>query len=469
MTVYEGNPPPPPENASGWVLRAAPTTTTAAPALTLRAFGGGRPRGNRIGTAEDRTIVVFLLVEYLGPGRGHFGAHELVGRLLGFFLFFLVPSGKIVRLGCAGRGASFFGCFLERSLFGIRIDGVCRRLRGFLVHAGLDGGVVPLTKGKNPWLYADERIVFGALLEERGKPCPHGHFGALADVTQQVFLDGEVGDLFVVKRSAHEAEHFRRGFGKCHLAFRSCGLLVAPVRVSFRFSKRARCSIEPHSTRRSHRGSRIAPTPTTHSYVAVSRSIRVFPGQHPPGLWGCPGAGKHAGRSGGRDSLKGDWTRRTGTLEVATYTARLRARGSCCSAGDRGPLRTDGPSSLAAATGRGSMPFARATDHSHRPAAHPARADRAPCRGARHVRSRQHLPPSPGPRDHPSARQREGARAETASPSQAQPQRLGVRSKPIERIPSEFTGRREVLYENPRILPVFASSCSSSSEAFARF
>ncbi len=118
---------------------------------------------------------------------------------------------------------------------------------GLVVHAGLDGGVVPFSQGEHSGFHADERVVLRGLLELRGKPRAHRHFGALADVTQEVFLDGEVGDLFVVKRPADEAEHFRRGFGKSHAWIFRGTVMSRPVALAFALSRRGG-TFWPHST-----------------------------------------------------------------------------------------------------------------------------------------------------------------------------------------------------------------------------
>ena len=59
-------------------------------------------------------------------------------------------------------------------------------------------------------------ILFVLFLQESREAGTHRDFGALAHVTQQVLLDGYVGDLFVVEGLAHEAQNLRRGFSERH-------------------------------------------------------------------------------------------------------------------------------------------------------------------------------------------------------------------------------------------------------------
>ncbi len=57
-------------------------------------------------------------------------------------------------------------------------------------------------------------------LGHRREPLAHGDFRVLPDVREQVFLQGELGDLLEVQRLSGAAQYFHRGFGKRHVDLR---------------------------------------------------------------------------------------------------------------------------------------------------------------------------------------------------------------------------------------------------------
>jgi hypothetical protein len=248
--------------------RGASAAAAAAATAAVREVPGGAWRGAIVGAAEDRLIVVVLLVEHLGRAGGGLGAHDVVGAggphddLL---LLVLVHdrAGRARRgdhgggrLPDHGRGGGFLvglrglvglcglvflvGAGGPRRRGGLLrrrggLGGVCVDRDGLLVlhlflarrvidlaalllpfEARLDRLLVPLAEGEDARLHADERQLRGVLLQHRREARAHRHLGALAHVRQEVLLDRDVRDLFVVKRPAHEAQHLGRSVRKRH-------------------------------------------------------------------------------------------------------------------------------------------------------------------------------------------------------------------------------------------------------------
>jgi hypothetical protein len=63
----------------------------------------------------------------------------------------------------------------------------------------------------------DDRRLAAILLHHRGEPRAHRDLGGLADVAQEIALDRDLGDAFVVERLADEAKHLHRSFCKSHV------------------------------------------------------------------------------------------------------------------------------------------------------------------------------------------------------------------------------------------------------------
>ncbi len=72
-----------------------------------------------------------------------------------------------------------------------------------ILKALVDHRLIPLAKREHTGPDAHERILLVALLDERREPRAHRDVRALTDVGEQVFLDRDVGDFFVVEGLAH--------------------------------------------------------------------------------------------------------------------------------------------------------------------------------------------------------------------------------------------------------------------------
>jgi len=103
----------------------------------------------------------------------------------------------------------FFGVvlrlFFDFGFMTTRMRVIASSAATFLAITATQGLFVPFTEREHTRLHADERRISRVFLEHRGEPRAHRHFGALADVAEQVFLDRDVRDLFVVKRPADKA------------------------------------------------------------------------------------------------------------------------------------------------------------------------------------------------------------------------------------------------------------------------
>jgi hypothetical protein len=142
---------------------------------------------------------------------GQVGAHALFFGGRGQHFFFFV-AGR-----ARGRRVVRAALTLERDIG--EVDLLARQLleRGrAILQALVDHRLIPFAQREHAGSNAHERVLFVALLDERGQAGTHGHVRALAHVTQQVLLDGYVGDLFVVEGLAYEAQYLRRGFSKRH-------------------------------------------------------------------------------------------------------------------------------------------------------------------------------------------------------------------------------------------------------------
>jgi hypothetical protein len=170
---------------------ASPTTTTAtasalaATLLRLRAFG----RRLFDFAAEDRLVIVFLGLEEVGRVRGHGGSLPFGGvehaRDLGFAFFRrLEVRAARVRADLLGFARHLGSQAFERG--------------GSIQKSLFDRRRIPVAERENARLDADEGVILVPLFDERRESRAHGHLGALAHVTEQIFFDGDVSYLFVM-------------------------------------------------------------------------------------------------------------------------------------------------------------------------------------------------------------------------------------------------------------------------------
>ena len=77
-------------------------------------------------------------------------------------------------------------------------------------------GKIPFAQREDTGLDTHERIFLVPLLHERSEARAHGDLGALANVTEQILLNRDVGDLFIMEWFTYEAQNLRRGFRERH-------------------------------------------------------------------------------------------------------------------------------------------------------------------------------------------------------------------------------------------------------------
>jgi len=224
---------------------AAATATTAA--LLVLAFGGFG-----IVRTEDRLIVVVLFVEHICCSGDQLGAHALVRCCSGVVaarcprrrrrarrrscngllstndqylvvvvVIIVTRCGDERGVGCASRLRLRLGLLRLACCLGVGGDvsdvyaGSTATTTALL---GLTSQrlLVPLGQCENTRLYADEGAIRCLFLHQGGEARAHRHFRALANVAEQVLVDREVGNLFVVQRAAHLAEHLDCSIRKRH-------------------------------------------------------------------------------------------------------------------------------------------------------------------------------------------------------------------------------------------------------------
>src|SRR5450432_4398322 len=101
---------------------------------------------------------------------------------------------------------------------------------------------IPLAQREHARLDAHERVLFVALLHQRGEARAHRDLWALTNVTEQILLNRYVGDLLVMEGLSDQAQNLRRGFRERHTLstsfvmgenFRSHCLKVPPGKRTF--------------------------------------------------------------------------------------------------------------------------------------------------------------------------------------------------------------------------------------------
>jgi hypothetical protein len=134
---------------------------------------------------EDRLVIIVFLWENLR-------ARQLLDRLL-----------------------FFFECHF-RTLLGLcRMGQLVVVTRLFL--SGVQDLVGKLPEAEDPRLHFEDRSVTPILLHHGREARAHGALGGLADVTEQISLDGDLCDLLVMEGLADEAEHLHGRFGEGHV------------------------------------------------------------------------------------------------------------------------------------------------------------------------------------------------------------------------------------------------------------